>query len=605
MAGAKAPTCDVSGRHSSVPRPAVGLVSRSVFRGRHFLCSKAAMFTLALCACGSGAQAQSAMWSASPSSNVWNTASNWVEGVVPTNTATFGASSITAIQFLPSAATQIETLQFNPGAPAYTFSDFPPFFTSIRITGAGIVNNSSNPPTFIVGSQENLLFLNASTAGNAIIITNAGGITGFENSATGGNARFVTNAGGAFDITSLSNGGMTAGSIEGAGSFFLGFNQLTVGSNNLSTEVSGVISGAGGSLVKVGTGTLTLSGANTYTGPTTISDGAINLTGSLVSPVTVEQAGTLGSTGTVFNTVTNAGTVEPGLGLPIGLFGNLTVNNYVGAGGILALRTFLGADNSPSDQLTINGGTATGNTRINITNVGGPGVQTTANGILVVNAINGATTAPGAFTLGNAELRAGAFDYRLFQGGLNGSDPNDWFLRSTFIESPPPRLEPIIGPELATDAALTLLAGDALQVSDRLDLPFKHCDTLTQHRDVIGQAACLIHYEIGRGFGQPFYLILNFFLAIVPRPNLNIDQRVGEQAGLSIVENVVFPDVPEPLSLLFRVVLFRVVDHLAVVYGLTDDAAVAHVPPIPQSRRSAPARCGHDRKFHLLKDSYC
>ena len=110
---------------------------------------------------------------------------------------------------------------------------------------------------------------------------------------------------------------MTAGSIEGAGSYFLGGKQLTVGSNNLSTTVSGTISDGGasgetgGSLVKVGTGTLTLSGANSYTGLTTISQGAINLTGQLVSPVSVEASGTLGSTGTVLNTVTNAGTVAP------------------------------------------------------------------------------------------------------------------------------------------------------------------------------------------------------------------------------------------------------------------------------------------------------
>ena len=46
---------------------------------------------------------------------------------------------------------------------------------------------------------------------------------------------------------------------------------MIVGSNDLSTEVSGVISGAGGSLVKTGAGTLILTGANTYTGGTTIT----------------------------------------------------------------------------------------------------------------------------------------------------------------------------------------------------------------------------------------------------------------------------------------------------------------------------------------------
>ena len=59
---------------------------------------------------------------------------------------------------------------------------------------------------------------------------------------------------------------LTAGSIAGAGSYFLGSKELSVGGNNLSTEVSGVIAdggsigGTGGSLVKTGTGTLTLLG---------------------------------------------------------------------------------------------------------------------------------------------------------------------------------------------------------------------------------------------------------------------------------------------------------------------------------------------------------
>ena len=71
---------------------------------------------------------------------------------------------------------------------------------------------------------------------------------------------------------------------------------------------------------------------------------------------------------------------------------------------------------------------------MHVTNVGGPGAETTGNGIQVVSAINGATTAPGAFMLPSGELRAGAFDYDLFHGGVSGS-PNDWFLRSDFVAS--------------------------------------------------------------------------------------------------------------------------------------------------------------------------
>jgi len=58
----------------------------------------------------------------------------------------------------------------------------------------------------------------------------------------------------------------------------LGTATLTAGANNTSTAFSGVISGDGG-FTKAGTGTTTLSGANTYTGTTTISAGTLSLLG--------------------------------------------------------------------------------------------------------------------------------------------------------------------------------------------------------------------------------------------------------------------------------------------------------------------------------------
>jgi outer membrane autotransporter protein len=38
-------------------------------------------------------------------------------------------------------------------------------------------------------------------------------------------------------------------------------------------------------------------------------------------------------------------------------------------------------------------------------------------------------SAAGAFSLANV-VAAGPFEYQLFHGGVNGSNPGDWFLRS-------------------------------------------------------------------------------------------------------------------------------------------------------------------------------
>ena len=167
------------------------------------------------------------------------------------------------------------------------------------------------------------------------------------------------------------------------------------------------------------------------------------------SAVMVASRGTLDLNG--FNqtvpSVTNAGLVNMGTGTAPGTI--LTTSSYTGIGGTMAINTVLGGDASPSDRLIISGGSASGNTIVHVTNVGGVGAETT-NGIPVVNAISGATTTPGAFALPAGELRAGAFDYDLLRGGVSGGSPNDWFLRSDFVSEPttpePPVTPPVVLP---------------------------------------------------------------------------------------------------------------------------------------------------------------
>ncbi|TZG24987.1 autotransporter domain-containing protein [Sphingomonas montanisoli] len=80
---------------------------------------------------------------------------------------------------------------------------------------------------------------------------------------------------------------------------------LTV-NQTTSTAFAGEITGDG-SLAKTGSGTLNLTGANTYTGPTTVTGGKLAVNGSIVSPVTVSGGGKLGGTGRVGNVTIGAG----------------------------------------------------------------------------------------------------------------------------------------------------------------------------------------------------------------------------------------------------------------------------------------------------------
>jgi outer membrane autotransporter protein len=96
----------------------------------------------------------------------------------------------------------------------------------------------------------------------------------------------------------------------------------------------------------------------------------------------------------------------------------------------MQVNTVLGGDNSPSDRLVIDGGTASGSTAVRVVNRGGLGAPTLADGILVVQAVNGATTAPGAFSLTQA-VEAGAYGYRLFRGGVAGGNADNWYLRNS------------------------------------------------------------------------------------------------------------------------------------------------------------------------------
>jgi fibronectin-binding autotransporter adhesin len=82
-----------------------------------------------------------------------------------------------------------------------------------------------------------------------------------------------------------------------------------------------------------------------------------------------------------------------------------------------------------------------GATIVQVDNLGGEGDLTTGDGILVVDAAAGGTTAPTAFALAGP-LLAGPYEYQLQRGGASSSAADDWFLRSTLDpDTPSYRLE--------------------------------------------------------------------------------------------------------------------------------------------------------------------
>ncbi|MFC3814986.1 autotransporter outer membrane beta-barrel domain-containing protein [Lysobacter sp. GCM10012299] len=218
--------------------------------------------------------------------------------------------------------------------------------------------------------------------------------------------------------------------------------------------LSGVISGRG-ALTKNGSGTLVLSGSNTYAGDTAVTAGSLRggaanafsaaSSHTVVAGAMIETGGfdqrvaALASSGTVSLVSANAGST-------------LTVTGpYVGNASVLKL----GTGPSTSDRLVIDGATATagGATNVEFDNLDGLGALTEGDGIEVISARNGATTTAqttrSAFALAGGHVDAGAYEYRLQAGDVQGNGEN-WYLRSTTTappgESGGPPLVPALPP---------------------------------------------------------------------------------------------------------------------------------------------------------------
>ena len=228
-------------------------------------------------------------------------------------------------------------------------------------------------------------FHNTASAGNATLINEdaavtgaAGGIVQFFDDSSGGLARVELFGVGQLDISAHNLPGVTIGSIEGSGTVLLGANNLSVGGNDRSTIFSGLLEdgGSGGSLTKLGAGTLTLTQPNSYGGGTVVSGGILSVksragsaTGS--GPVQVAAA-TLGGKGEIDGAVTvgtgaGAAILAPGVS---GKAGRLTIGNALIFNSLASYAVDLNSTAVSADQVVALGVTINGGAQISIDDLG-------------------------------------------------------------------------------------------------------------------------------------------------------------------------------------------------------------------------------------------
>lgn len=384
---------------------------------------------------------------------LWTTAGNWTDGTIPNSPSASaglggGGTPITAPRTVTLDATQtVGTLSFNSaqpftvtGAGSLTLDDTGAAASITAAAGSHTVNVplalTAGGAVVTVTGETDTLSLNGAITGSTSLAKSGPGtlVLSADNTYSGG----TTIGAGTLQLGTGGSTGAVTGPISNDGI-------LRLNRSDTALDISSPVTGTG-SLQKTGTGTAALSAANTFTGPTTITQGVLAVYHSLAlqgstlnldtgagtvtfgSAVTTEV--TLGGlAGTAPLIVQNTDTIP--LNLNVGVNGQDSL--YSGAlTGQQVTKTGAGTitltgDSTLAGALIVNGGGVL--CRTGAISTGAISTPTAGGGLITVE--SGTLTAAGLSTIGAATrgllITGGVAD---FQAGLQ-TDMNqnsDWLI---------------------------------------------------------------------------------------------------------------------------------------------------------------------------------
>lgn len=261
-----------------------------------------------------------------------------------------------------------------------------------------------------------------SIGGDMVTVDNAGTLTGTID-LTGTDNRFNNGAGGIFELRNYSDSDgdgsrdTQAVALSNINGVFDNFGIVSLshvsGAGNVSQAGLYVPAGLASAAIGNGVEQAQLLGVTMFdhAGVITLQDLQTGGGAALAGDVLAITSGT------------GAGIPGPQAGIFQSNGGSLFLDSVLNQGGSSSLSDILVLD---STALAAGGATS-----VFIQNAGGMGAQTEGDGIKVIDVLTGsAGSAPGAFSLGNPRLAAGAYDYRLYRSGTRADD-GDWYLRSS------------------------------------------------------------------------------------------------------------------------------------------------------------------------------